>query len=353
MGIFGTKYRYGLMILLAGYSYLNADFSEVRHYYPIPASGRGLMLYFLVLTLLIWEGNRLIGLGLRRRSSLRATSNARVMDLGISFLISVLYSGILSAGLSYACAKYGYQMNPGQFGILVKLGTTLGTRINLFLQVVNIIFFISGQLRAKEQEAEELRRVNAQTELQAIRSQVNPHFLFNNLNVLSALIMQERPEAQRFIEDFSAVYRHVLNAQQRDLVSLKEELDFLEHYLFLLRQRFPDSIHVRIMVGPGYQEYRVASLAVQMLIENAVKHNIATRDSPLELDIKAGPDNRLSVENNLQPRTVIEESSHLGLLNIDQRYVLLSGQHIDVVKTENRFTVLLPLLSPANESDHY
>ena len=346
MGIFGNKYRYLFILLLAGYSYANAGFSEVRNYYPIPGTQVELFIYFVLLTTLIWEGSHGIDSIFARRKTGTKPAYSWEKKLAVRFVCSLVYSSTVSAVSSYLLSSVFFQMPPGGRPIIVKLSVTLGTRINLFLQVVNAIVFFLARIREKEKEAGELRRVKAQAELQAIRNQVNPHFLFNNLNVLSALVLKERPEAARFIEAFATVYRQVLNAQQKDTVPLAEELALLDDYLFLLRQRFPESIEIDIDVDPGYREHRIVPLALQMLIENAVKHNMATKESPLRLTVRTGPGDILLVENNLQPRSTIEPSSRIGLLNIDQRYRLLCGEHINRNRTESRFSVTLPLLPP-------
>ncbi len=346
MGIFVSKYRYWLILLLAGYSYLNAGFSKVQVYYPIPGNSFELAGYFATLSLLVWEGDRFIGAWLSSGRSWHAGKEPWKKDLLIFFGITTLYSLTVSAGLSFLLSSYAFGLKGEKLSVVVRLSATLGTRINLFLQVVNAIYIFLFRLKEKEDEANELRRANEQAEVLAIRSQVNPHFLFNNLNVLSSLVLQERPEATRFIEAFTKVYRQVLNVQQKEAVPLMEELSLLDDYLFLLRQRFPDSIYVSVEVQEMHREWLIVPLALQMLIENAVKHNTATREDPLRIQVATTVGHQLMVVNNLQPRPVMEASSRIGLLNIDQRYVLLSGQHIVIDRTDKKFSVKVPLISP-------
>ena len=167
------------------------------------------------------------------------------------------------------------------------------------------------------------------------------------LRMLSSMVMQENPEANRFIEEFSKVYRHVLNNQQKELIPLQEEMDSLTPYLFLLEKRFPESISIEINIPDKYQTYLIIPVSVQMLIENAIKHNIASRAKPLRLQIKVEDENHLSVTNNLQVKLGGEPSTRIGLKNISQRYDIITGRQIEVRKTENQFIVLIPLIKPA------
>jgi LytS/YehU family sensor histidine kinase len=137
----------------------------------------------------------------------------------------------------------------------------------------------------------------------------------------------------------------VLNTQQQELVLLQEELEFIDHYLFLIKQRFPDSIEIDIDVPQRSRSLFVVPVALQMLIENAIKHNIVSSQHPLLIEIRIDAIGQLVVSNNLQPKNAVEESTRLGLKNIDQRYELVSQQHIHIKQTETVFSVSLPLIS--------
>lgn len=226
------------------------------------------------------------------------------------------------------------------------LAFTYGTRMNLFLHILNAVFFYNLQFKNKQLEAEELKRINTQAQLQAIKNQINPHFLFNNLNVLSSMVMQENPDANKFIEEFSKVYRHVLNTQQKELIPLKDELEFVKPYLFLLEKRFPESIFIQIKIPPGFEEYFIVPVSLQMLIENAIKHNIVSRSKPLQIDIQVKGNDQLLISNNLQIKSGGEHSTQIGLQNISQRYEITTHRKIEVKKTETSFMVLIPLIQP-------
>ncbi|MEP6464853.1 MAG: histidine kinase, partial [Parafilimonas sp.] len=177
---------------------------------------------------------------------------------------------------------------------------------------------------------------------------VNPHFLFNNLNVLSSLVMLENPEANKFIEEFAKVYRHILSSQQEELILLQTELDFIEPYVYLLKKRFPQSIHINIDVPKVFASYFILPAALQMLMENAIKHNIASRSRPLEIKIYIDEKNNLAVYNKLQLKIPDGQSTNVGLNNISQRYDIITGKKIEIIKTADSFSVTLPLI-PVNK----
>jgi LytS/YehU family sensor histidine kinase len=228
----------------------------------------------------------------------------------------------------------------------MKLTFTYGTRVNLFLHIINGILFYINQYKNKQLETEELKRISSQAQLQAIKSQINPHFLFNNLNVLSTLVMQESPDANKFIEEFSKVYRHVLNTQQLELITLESELEFIKPYIFLLQKRFPESIFIEIKIQQQYFSSLIIPVALQMLIENAIKHNIASRQKPLQILLSVNVNNKLTVMNNLQLKPLIDSSTQIGLQNIAKRYELIAGKQIEIEKTSEHFSVSIPLIQP-------
>jgi len=218
-----------------------------------------------------------------------------------------------------------------------------GARVSLFLHTLNAIFFYVNAYKTKQLEAEELKRINTQAQLQSIKNQVNPHFLFNNLNVLSSLVMTDNPDANKFIEEFSTVYRHILNSQEKELIELRTELDYIKPYIFLLQKRFPDSISIVLDIPESYQDWYILPVALQMLIENAIKHNIVSRAKPLQVSITV-KDEQLVVKNNLQIKTQVEHSTQIGLQNITQRYKIITGKTINIDKGQNSFSVSLPLI---------
>ncbi len=340
--MFTNKYRYLLIVLLAAYSYLNSLFSEVYAYYHINASWYEVLSVFFLITLLVWEGNRVAEKILKHFSQIQSPVRFLIVFFFIGMIISSLVSILVVLGVNAVLLHLPYD----QLKLPMKLAFTYGTRINLFLHILNAVLFYIDQYKNKQLEAEELKRISSQAQLEAIKNQINPHFLFNNLNVLSTLVMQESPDANKFIEEFSKVYRHVLDARQQELILLRSELEFINPYIFLLQKRFPESIFIDINIREEYLSYLIIPVALQMLVENAIKHNIASRQKPLHIALSVDGKKRLTVMNNLQPKIVEDGSTQIGLQNISKRYELVTGKTIEIEKTSDFFIVSLPLMQP-------
>jgi len=190
-----------------------------------------------------------------------------------------------------------------------------------------------------------LQEENIISQFETLKSQVNPHFLFNSLNVLSSLIFIDQEKAAKFVRQLSKVYRYVLDHREMDTISLKEELPFIESYIYLLKTRFDQNLRVEIDIAKDKLQYKVAPMVLQLLVENAIKHNVISKLKPLIVTLStASNDGFLSVTNNLQLKSSTERSSKIGLTNIRKRYDYLSGKKIEIVNNEESFTVKIPLL---------
>jgi PAS domain S-box-containing protein len=188
-----------------------------------------------------------------------------------------------------------------------------------------------------------LQKENLQSQFEVLRQQVNPHFLFNSLNVLTSLIKLEPDLAEKFTEHLSKVYRYVLENKDNDLVALRTELDFLDAYLFLLNIRFRDKIRVTLRIPDEEMSWLILPLALQLLIENAIKHNAMSKKAPLKIDLFIDNEGFLNVENNLQERESFIASTGVGLKNIEHRYTLLEMPEPEFVKTASKFIARIPL----------
>lgn len=188
-----------------------------------------------------------------------------------------------------------------------------------------------------------LQKENLQSQFEVLRQQVNPHFLFNSLNVLTSLIKLEPDLAEQFTEHLSKVYRYVLENKDNDLVNLHTELDFLDAYVFLLHIRFMDKIVIKVDIADDKKELLILPLALQLLIENAIKHNSMSKKNPLKIEITIDNENVLNVVNNLQERESHMVSTGVGLKNIEHRYHLLEMPAPQFIKTETKFIARIPL----------
>jgi LytS/YehU family sensor histidine kinase len=201
-------------------------------------------------------------------------------------------------------------------------------------------FFLRGR-RATE-EAKNLQRESIIARYETLKNQVSPHFLFNSLNALTNLVYEDQDKAVKFIKQLSEVYRYVLDSREKEVVDIMEEAGFLSAYLFLQQIRFGEKLILNVNLS-GARGY-VAPLVLQMLVENAIKHNIIAEDDPLTISISVVED-VIVVQNNLQPKSVtMEESTGVGLDNIVKRYAFLTDRPV-VITHDDKFTVKLPLLS--------
>ncbi len=191
-------------------------------------------------------------------------------------------------------------------------------------------------------EQEELKRVSLASKYESLQNQVNPHFLFNSLNVLSSLVYKDADLSAKFIEQLAQVYRYVLETQDKEVVPLSSEKEMLEAYLFLLKIRFGEQLKIVVELEAEASE-ALPPLALQMLAENAVKHNIVSRRNPLTLEIRKKGD-RILVRNNLQPKQQVQTSLGVGMNNIYERYRLLSDEAVEIDQGPDYYQVSLPLL---------
>lgn len=192
-------------------------------------------------------------------------------------------------------------------------------------------------------EKEELKRNSISAEFETLKNQINPHFLFNSLNTLSSLIDENPKTANEFVQKLSSVYRYVLTQKDKETVSLREELNFIESYLYLNKIRFGENLTCKIDVADRYLENKMATLTLQMLIENCIKHNVISQNKPLQIEIGIEGD-FVVVKNNLQPKMGNSESNGIGLSNIIHRYKLLGKEEVEVIENGLAFIVKIPMI---------
>jgi len=212
----------------------------------------------------------------------------------------------------------------------------------MMIAIYESIYFMN-ELRKSVEEKEMLKRESLNAQLNALRTQVNPHFLFNNLNTLSSIIPDNPKQAVEFVQQLSKVYRHILEVENEKSIPLKDELDVLRAYAFLLQTRFGDNIDIDINVPNEKLNKRIVPLSLQILMENAIKHNIVSSEKPLKVNVFAENGNLL-VKNNLQKKNQVNESTGIGLENIRNRCRLLGNGEVKVTESGTSFTVSIPLI---------
>lgn len=194
-------------------------------------------------------------------------------------------------------------------------------------------------------ETEQMKKTFTQSQLLGLKSQVNPHFLFNSLNTLSSLIAEDEKEAEKFLNEMSKVYRYMLGVDEDQLVTLQTELRFIESYKYLLNKRYGQSLQVAVDINPSDEQKLVPPLSLQVLIENAFTQNSMSRDNPLRISIKSDGNSCLSVCNNLRPKTVCESIDlESGLDNLVAKYRLLNALHVQIRDEQQERSITLPLI---------
>jgi two-component system, LytTR family, sensor kinase len=242
------------------------------------------------------------------------------------------------AGLGIVVQRLFFQQEPYLFG-----GYTLRFSFCIILITIELrIFFLMEDTRTKDMENEHLRNANLQTQLTLLKGQINPHFFFNALSSLSAIVREDSRKAQHYISHLSKVFRYSLQSSEHNLVTLKEELEAVRSYAQLLEMRYETGFTLTFPQEDTLPDTRIPPMSLQLLVENALKHNRVSAQETLRVEIALGI-HQLEIRNNLQPTRHPEAGTGIGLANLNERYRLLLHQEIDIVRTETDFIVKLPL----------
>jgi hypothetical protein len=227
----------------------------------------------------------------------------------------------------------------------VYLTLVLSCTISILISSAYTVYFYFIQWERTWRESNDLRNENLQSQYNALKAQVNPHFLFNNLNTLTGLIAENPAAATEFVHKLANVYRYVLQSMDKRFVALETELNFLDAYMYILKMRFQHGLSVEMQIPPEAAHLAIAPLTLQILIENAVKHNIISAEHPLYVTISYSRDRSLIVRNNIQKKQSKENNStHVGLQNIYRRYRVLGQRQVSIEETPGEFIVSIPLI---------
>lgn len=264
---------------------------------------------------------------------------------------TVLINIIVIFGRNYIDFVWFQHLNPKEF-FSGEVGryNWLVLFVALFVSLVlHARGFVMEWKKTAKDEIKEQKIIakSANAQFESLKNQLDPHFLFNSLNVLDALIEENSQQAQKFTNSMSKIYRYVLDQKDKELVTVEEEINFAKTYCELLKTRFEDSVNFRIEIKDEVKELFVVPLSLQLLLENAIKHNFATSQKPLNVKIYS-QDNQLIVENNLQQREVLSEREGIGLNNIQQRYSFFTDRKIEISRTFDKFNVKIPILENLN-----
>jgi len=282
---------------------------------------------------------------MRRKYPLFEQTRLRLwMQFALMLVFTLIATNLLGYLFRDFCGLSSYKPYPeyNLSDILISSNTSAIVCVLTVVAIYENIYFMR-ELRRSVEEKETLKQENLKAQLNALRTQVNPHFLFNNLNTLSSVIPENPGQAIDFVQQLSKVYRHILEVRDEHSIQLKEELDVLKAYAFLLKTRFGNNLDINIRVAKEKLHQKVVPLSLQILMENAIKHNIVSSEKPLTIDVFT-ENGSLVVNNNLQKKNQVIESTGIGLENIRNRYKLICDKAVEVKETEGLFSVSIPLL---------
>lgn len=296
-------------------------------------------LYTILIAFLVWQGNRYLLFSLRSYFNWYKKPLHKI--------------GILLLSVSFYTIPLSVLMLTGWYKLFTNIEVNSQVIFTSTLIIMICVIFITHVYETaflvKESESEivrneQLERAKAEAELEALKNQIDPHFIFNSLNTLSHLIEEKPLKAKQFNDNLADVYRYILHNKGRELVLLQEEIGFMNDYFSLLKIRFENAVQLNNNCDEEiFQQYLIPPISLQILIENAIKHNEFTDEAPLIITLNNDGDS-LIIRNDKRAKTLRKESSKIGLHNLQERYRLVAGKELTVNEDEKNFTVRLPLL---------
>lgn len=297
-------------------------------------------LFFILTGFIIWKGNMRLMYFLRKNNVEMYDTYLRIVVT--YFLVNILFSGIVSLAALYAWNSLSKEPTPNHTPILLASLFVIITI--LFVNNIFEIILLRREMEFNRVRAEKMETAKVEAELEALKTQIDPHFIFNSLNTLSYLITREPQSARLFNDTLAKVYRYILSNKDKDLVLLKEELEFISNYFYLLKIRFSDGVNMIIEINDvSAEDFLIPPISLQTLVENAIKHNEFNESHPLDIKVAVSA-NYVVVRNPVKPKEQSAPSNKIGLNNLDNRYKLITRKNIVVENNYRFFTVKLPIL---------
>ena len=295
--------------------------------------------WMIIVLILVILSNRFLNKKLNKRLPWLSYGNKRFYwQLASEIIISLVI-----INLSYLVFKYFLTQDPPDASQLTLMNI-FGTIILIPIISINFGIQFLKNWKNAQLDSEKFQKESIKAELTTLKNHLDPHFLFNNLNILSSLISKDQKKSQEYLEKFAEVYRIILQSSSEELVPLKQELDFIKAYMYLLHIRFEDTIQLEMDIPTKNESYYLPPLTLQMLIENAIKHNVTTEIRPLKIDVGVHAQ-YLIIKNNLQPKKVAPgQSNKSGLKNIERRYSYFTDRKVNIHQTPEKFIVKVPLI---------
>jgi sensor histidine kinase YesM len=297
-------------------------------------------LYFIVVAFLVWEGNVRLMYYIRARIPWSKRSYPRVIIA--LFFANIVYSGILSASFLRLWILASHEPRTSNDHLVSSVLVIIIAAC--FITNIYEILFLNLEKEYNESKVEQLNVAKAQAELEALKNQIDPHFIFNSLNTLSFLITRDPLNARLYNDTLARVYRYILSNKERDLVLLREEIEFISNYFYLLKIRFAEAVSMVIEITDlSAENFLIPPISLQALVENAIKHNEFSDKKPLTIDVSISAD-YVIVRNIMNRRTSPQPTSKIGLSNLDNRYKLLTKRNILIENNFESFIVKLPIV---------
>lgn len=293
----------------------------------------------LLNTVLLWEALRFLFIQSRKKFPGFEQTRKRLIFLAI-ICLSVTFT--VTTSLDYVFCPLLFDRAPEERSYFIAFRYSILPALSMSIIYESVYFFRS--LKRYIHKSEMLARVNAQVQLDVLKKQLDPHFLFNSLNTLASLIEETNEPAQQYLERLSDVYRYVLINREKNTVSLEEEMQFVEAYIYLNKARFRENLQIESPPVGEMHRWQIAPLSLQILVENAIKHNVISKDKPLTIRIEKDQDDYLRVANSLQEKKILEKTTKVGLQNIIERYRLLSNRQVEIIREAGWFAVKIPLI---------
>jgi two-component system, LytTR family, sensor kinase len=326
-------FTFSVIFLIAGIAYLvrwvsgqfDKQFNDILFFISI------------VLLFISWEMLRAVHNWLNKRLPFEK-------NLALRIIVQLIAGIVLAFIIRYGIYKFGEPFLPFRLDSLFLASTW--AIYALAVAGVNSIFFVRyflGRWKDSLIREERLEKEKSQVQFDNLKNQLNPHFLFNALTSLNSLITENPLLAQQFLQQMSKVYRYVLQNKDKNFVSLATELDFIKNFVFLIETRFANALKIQFNILESAKEKAIVPVTLQILIENALKHNVVDIQKPLTVDVFTSGD-YLIVSNNLQLRNSVETSNKQGLENLKSLYGFLSDKPVIIEQGDQRFSVKVPLL---------
>jgi sensor histidine kinase YesM len=299
-------------------------------------------LYTILIAFVIWHGNRYLHYSIR---SYFDWINKPIQKIAVLVMSLIFYTVPVSVLMLVGWYNI-FTNGPVNWNIVTESTLIILVAVIFITHVYETAFMVK-ETESEMIKNEQLVRAKAEAELEALKNQIDPHFIFNSLNTLSHLIEENPAKAKQFNDNLADVYRYILQNKARDLVLLQEEMDFLNNYFSLLRIRFEKAVQLKISIDEeALSQFLVPPISLQILAENAIKHNELSETFPLLLEIELKGE-ELIVHNRVRPKTLHRTSSRIGLKNLRERYKLTTNKEISIIEEANEFTVNLPILKIA------